>query len=69
MKSLNSYLTEGGLIRRGMKVRLTTNPALFHDISEEDLSGDIKDFPIEVVDLMLTRQEEYQGEADISVFQ
>lgn len=39
------------------------------NITEKDLIGEIKDFPIEVVQKMIERQVEQGNEADVSVFQ
>lgn len=40
-----------------------------YKVTEKDLIGDIKDFPIEVVQKMVERQVEQGNKADISVFQ
>lgn len=39
------------------------------EITEKDLRGGIKDFPLEVVKAMLRRQQEQKGKSDIQVFQ
>lgn len=40
-----------------------------YTVTDNDLKGEIKDFPIEVVQKMVDRRIEQQGIADISVFQ
>jgi hypothetical protein len=45
------------------------NKDLVYQVTKEDLIGDIKDFPIEVVQKMVERQVEQGNKADISVFQ
>ena len=40
-----------------------------YKVKQEDLVGEIKDFPIEVVQKMVERQVEQGNKADVSVFQ
>ena len=40
-----------------------------HNLSEKDLIGDLKGFPIEVVEVMLDRQMAQQNKTDVTVFQ
>ena len=40
-----------------------------YKVKKEDLIGEIKDFPIEVVQKMIERQVEQGNEADVTVFQ
>lgn len=40
-----------------------------HNLSEKDLIGDLKNFPIEVVEVMLDRQMDQRGKIDVTVFQ
>ena len=40
-----------------------------HNLSEKDLIGDLKGFPIEVVEVMLDRQMAQQNKIDVTVFQ
>ena len=40
-----------------------------YKVTEADLIGDIKGFPIEVVQMMMVRQYEHRGESSISAFQ
>ena len=40
-----------------------------YKVTKEDLVGEIKDFPIEVVQKMVERQVEQNGKPDVSVFQ
>lgn len=40
-----------------------------HNLSKKDLIGDLKNFPIEVVEVMLDRQMDQQDKIDVTVFQ
>ena len=40
-----------------------------YKVTEKDLIGEIRDFPIEVVQMMIDKQIEQRGKADIAVFQ
>ena len=40
-----------------------------YNLTEKDLKGDIKDFPLSIVIRMLEEQEKQRNESDITVFQ
>lgn len=42
---------------------------MIYKVKQEDLIGDIKGFPIEVVQLMVERQFEQKGKCNIGIFQ
>lgn len=50
-------------------IKEESNPTEMYIVKEEDLIGDIKGFPIEVVQKMIERQVEQGNKADVKIFQ
>lgn len=57
------------LTNRRIKVKINLKLNIMYKVTEKDLTGDIKGFPLEVVQKMIERQVEQGNEANVKVFQ